>query len=95
MDSIQLAAAAGILLSLAFSYIPGLSGWYDAQTAQTKALVMAGVLLVVAAGALGLSCANWGTYFECNKVGLQSAIEVFIAALIANQAVYGLTKHIG
>jgi hypothetical protein len=95
MNETQLAAAAGILLSLAFSYVPGLRGWYDAKDAQTKALIMAGALLVISAGALGLSCTNWGTYFECSEVGLQAAIQVFVAALIANQAVYGLTKHIG
>ena len=40
MDSNALAALAGILLSLGFSYIPGLNGWYGAQTEQIKRLVI-------------------------------------------------------
>lgn len=95
MNSNELAITAGILLSLAFSYIPGLSTWYDGKNAQTKALIMALALFIVAAGALGLSCVNWGAYFECTEAGLQTAVSAFVAALVSNQATYGLTKNIG
>lgn len=95
MDQITLSATAGLLLSLLFSYVPKLSDWYAGKDAQTKALIMAGLLLVVAGGAYGLSCAGWGNYFECTEAGLQTAVSVFISALVANQATYGLTKHIG
>lgn len=95
MDQNTLAAVAGTLLSLVFSYVPGFSGWYDSKDAQTKALIMATALFAVAAGAFGLSCAGWGTYFECTETGVQAALTVFFAALVANQVTYGLTKHIG
>ena len=95
MDQITLSAFAGTLLSLLFSYVPGLSTWYDGKDAQTKALIMAGLLLLAAAGAYGLSCVGWGAYFECTEAGLQTAVSVLFAALVANQATYGLTKNIG
>lgn len=95
MDQITLATIAGSLLSLVFSYVPGFSTWYDGKDAQTKALIMGAALLLVTAGAFGLSCAGWGSYFECTETGVQAALTVFFAALVANQATYGLTKHIG
>ena len=42
MDSKMLASIAGVVLSLAFFYIPGLSGWYKKQSSQVKSLVMLG-----------------------------------------------------
>ena len=41
-----LAAVAGVVLSLAFSYVPGLRDWYEALAGEFKRLIMAGVLLV-------------------------------------------------
>ena len=49
-----LASIAGVVLSLAFSYIPGLSTWYGGQSAQAKSLVMLGCLVVATLGALSL-----------------------------------------
>ena len=40
MTSEQLAIAAGILLSLAFNYIPGLNDWYQALEGTYKRLIM-------------------------------------------------------
>ncbi len=84
----QLGAIAGVLLSLAFSYIPGLSDKFAALPATTKRLIMAGLLLVVAVGALALSCANVVVTVECTQAGLLALINTFIAALVANQAAY-------
>jgi hypothetical protein len=89
----QLSAIAGIILSLAFSYVPGLSDWYGGQDPAVKRLIMAGLLLVVAVGALVLSCANIIADVECTQAGLLSLIGTFIAALIANQAVYLISPH--
>lgn len=84
----QLGAIAGVLLSLAFSYIPGLSDKFGAQPATTKRLVMAGLLLIVAIGSLALSCANVVVTVECTQAGVISLVNTFIAALVANQAAY-------
>jgi hypothetical protein len=84
----QLAAIAGIVLSLAFSYIPGLKDWYDKQTGDYKRLIMLGSLFVVAAGALGLSCANLLAVFACTWAGAWQALLLFLSAAIANQMTF-------
>lgn len=40
MTSDELAAVAGVVLSLAFSYVPGLSGWFDGLRGEYKRLIM-------------------------------------------------------
>lgn len=94
MNEQLLASMAGLVLSLAFAYMPGLSDWYDGKNSQTKALIMAGLLLVVAAASYGLSCTGNFAYFECSEAGAWTAVEVFIAALVANQGTYMITRNI-
>jgi hypothetical protein len=84
----QLGAIAGVVLSLLFSYVPGLSDKFAALDATVKRLVMAALLFVVAAGALALSCTQIVVTIECSQAGLISLINVYIAALVANQAAY-------
>ncbi len=84
----QLGAIAGVILSLAFSYVPGLSDKFSALPATTKRLVMAGLLLVVAIGSLALSCGQVVVTIECSKAGVIDLINTFITALVANQAAY-------
>lgn len=84
----QLAAISGVILSLAFFYIPGLSDKYNALEATKQRLLMAGLLLLVTVGALGLSCANIVVTVACTQAGVLSLINVYIAALVANQATY-------
>jgi hypothetical protein len=88
MTSESLSAIAGVLSSLAFSYVPGLSDWFDAKPPTAKRLIMAVLLLAVAAGALGLSCANIIDNVSCTQAGLVALVNSFIAALVANQATY-------
>ncbi len=88
MTAEQLATIAGVLLSLLFSYVPGLSDKFGALDATKKRLAMAGLILIVAAGALGLSCANVLTEIECSSAGVLDLVKVFVAALVANQATY-------
>lgn len=90
MDSVALSSIAGVILSLAFSYIPGLRPWYDGQTSETKRLVMAGLLLVVAVAAYGLSCLDSGVIsgVSCDNQGISGLVTAFISAMVANQATY-------
>lgn len=60
MDANSIVAAGGIVLSLAFSYAPGLREWYDAQSPNDRRLVMGALLLVVATTVFGLGCAGIG-----------------------------------
>lgn len=86
-----LSGAAGILISLVLTYVPKLNVKWQSLEADYKRLILLVALLVVAGGAVALSC--WGVipYVVCDKGGLIKFGEVFIAALIANQAVYPLS----
>ena len=47
MNPEVLSAAAGVLLSLAFSYLPGLNGWFSSLDGTHKRLVMLAALVLV------------------------------------------------
>ena len=90
MTSDQLAISAGILLSLAFSYIPGLNDWYQLLDATHKRLVMLLALVIISAGAFGLSC--WPAFphpvVTCDVPGVWGMVEALFGALVANQTTY-------
>ena len=83
-----LAAVTGIILSLAFSYVPGANTWYAAKEPVVKRLIMAGLLLLVAIVIVLLSCTNVMVLIVCEKAGFLTVVQVFISALIANQAAF-------
>jgi hypothetical protein len=91
MTGTSLAAIAGIILSLLFSYTPGLKTWYSTKDSQTQSLIMLVLLLLTAAGVYGLSCSGMWSFVACDKAGIKALIEAFIAALVSNQATYVLT----
>jgi hypothetical protein len=91
LDAAKLASIAGIVLSLLFSYIPGLNAKFAALESMYKRLIMAGLLLLTAAAIFGLSCAGYWPQVTCDRGGVLKLIEVFIAALIANQAAYAIS----
>ena len=81
---------AGAILSLLFGYVPGLRQWFEALDGVRKAQVMAGLLLLAAAGAFGASCYTPWIVVECTEAGFWQLVELFIMALVANQATYTL-----
>jgi hypothetical protein len=97
MSAETLAASTGIVLSLFSSYLPGWSKWYSDLTSDYKRLIMALLLLIVAVGSFLLSCSGYGSQFNidttCNPNGFISLVQIYIAALVANQAVYAITKN--
>lgn len=93
MSAEQLAAISGLILSLAFSYVPGLSDWYAPLDPTKKRLIMFALLVVVTAGAFGLSCGNVLTAVTCDKSGALGLLDAFIAALVLNQSAYMLSPH--
>jgi hypothetical protein len=85
----QLSSIAAVVLSLFFSYVPGVKGWYEKLDGEWKRLIMAGLLLVVAGGAYGVSCLQWfSSSVACDAGGGLKLLQVFLAALIANQATF-------
>lgn len=92
-QSLNISVVAGIVLSLIFEYIPGVSGWYDALDKRQKQGVMAIALLVVTLAVFGLACVGWfNTGVSCDVAGIQQLIALFVAALVANQSTYLITR---
>lgn len=95
MSDAQLSLFAGALLSLAFSYVPGLREWFDTKDSTTKRLIMAGALLVVAGLAFAAACGQvlpGGIAVTCDRQGGVELATNFLLALVANQATYIITK---
>lgn len=93
MTSDQLAIGAGILLSLFFSYIPGLNDWYNKLDATRKRLIMLAALVVVSCTAFGFGC--WPAFpvhvVTCDAAGAWGLATAFFGALVANQTTYLIT----
>jgi len=88
MTAETLSSVSGVVLSLVFSYVPGLSGWYEKLNGVSKRLVMLVALLAVSGSVFGLSCSGWWDFVTCDQSGLTGLIEAFVLALVANQAAY-------
>lgn len=88
-----LAATAGMVLSLAMSYVPGLSTDYDRLSTTGKQLVMGVLLLVTAAGAVLWACgqAENQTLQICVALSWRSYLQSFVSALVANQATHRIS----
>jgi hypothetical protein len=97
MSANTLSLIAGAVLSLAFSYIPGLRADFDAIDPTEKRLVMLGLLLVTAISVQVMAClgwaAEWGVDLACNRAGLAGLIEQLVIAIIANQGVYAISPR--
>jgi hypothetical protein len=88
MTAEELSAIAGVVLSLVFSYVPGVAGWYEKLQADWKRVLMAVLLLAVAGAISGLSCGGVIDAVECSQAGALGLVKILIAALVANQGTY-------
>lgn len=85
--------AAGAILSLLFSYIPGLNVWFASLKSEIKSLIMLGLIVIVAGAAYGLACAGvlenlTGIGLTCDQPGLLGLIRAVFLAIIANQSTF-------
>lgn len=89
MENNVIASLAGTLLALLFGYAPGLRSWYEALEPTRKALVMAGLLLAAAVLLYVAACYTpWPVGVTCDEPGVWQLVELFMAAMVANQATY-------
>lgn len=90
----MLAAIAGAVLSLLFSYIPGLAPRFAALAPEVKRLIMAGMLLVISAVLYFLHCNSiiW-IGLTCDRAGIIQLATIFISAIVANQGIFALTPQ--
>ena len=98
-----------VLLSLGFSYIPGLSFWYarlgeaggdggsQSDGGTLKRLVMLALLVLTAGGVFGLACSGWGAglgiALACDQAGAAGLARALVLAVIANQATYKISPR--
>lgn len=94
-----IASVAGVILSLALAYVPGLNDRYAALDGAIKRAITGGLLIVAAGGALALGCAGLGEQLgvsvTCDQGGAVEAARALIAALVANQGAYLLLVRPG
>jgi hypothetical protein len=94
-----LAAAAGALLSLLFSFAPGLKERYEALPSDLKRLVMLAALVVCALASFGLACGLPESAYaaQCSQAGAlemaRAVLGALMSAAVANQATYALTPR--
>ena len=94
MNAEFVSGIAGVVLSLVFSYVPTVRGWYEGLESQGKSLIMLGLLVVVSGSIFGLSCANVLNYLTCDQAGALQLGQIFLNALVANQGVYLVTRKL-
>lgn len=91
MTATELSAIAGVVLSLIFSYVPGLSTWFAGKSSEVKSLVMLAVLVATAAGIYGVGCLGWfDTGIACTGAGALELGKILLVAVIANQSTHRL-----
>jgi hypothetical protein len=96
MDVDTLALLAGAILSLAFSYIPGLNARFAGLASEYKRLIMAGLLALVSLAAFGQACAGVQLLplaATCDQAGAVGLLRVFVLAVVANQGAFALTPQ--
>lgn len=99
MDADLLAATAGVLLSLAFSYIPGAAEWYQALTPTGRRLLMLGLLVCAALGIFLLACSGYADLFNlaltCDERSAAGLLRALLVALTANQGAFLISPKPG
>lgn len=94
MTSDLLATTSGAVLSLLFSYIPGLSGWYEKLDGTYKRLVMLAALVLTTGACFSLACSGWGAEYglqvTCDRKSLAGLLQALLLAIMANQSIYSL-----
>jgi hypothetical protein len=89
---IVLAGIAGVVLSLAFSYIPGLSTKFAAIAPEYKRLIMLLLLIISTAAIYLLKCGGIvQAGITCDQQGLVGLVWSFVVSVMANQSTYSLT----
>ena len=93
MESFNIGAVAGAILSLLFKYVPGLSDWFEGRGAQYKELIMLGIMVAAVAGVYGLGCFGWLDVYACGSDGVRDAVFALVGAVVGNQGTYMALSH--
>ena len=90
MNAETLGAIGGIVLSLAFGFIPGLSDWYYKQVSQLQAAIMLAILTGLSAISFGAGCVgfSFAAGLTCDQAGLETVLTALWWAVLSNQGIY-------
>ncbi len=94
VTSDMIAGAAGILLSLAFSYIPKFKDWFSALTDTQQRGLFGFALILVAIGSFSLACVHLtGLPFllECSSTGAVGLGMALVSAFVTSQTTHHFT----
>jgi hypothetical protein len=94
----ELCAAAGVALSLGFSYVPGLNERFAQLSPTHKRLAMLAMLALLTAGVFALSCLEVPlglAEITCDQAGAWGLLRALALAAIANQSAYALSPRVG
>jgi hypothetical protein len=95
LTSVILAALAGAVLSLLFSYIPGLNTWYAGKGEEVKKLIMLALLFLVAIVLFVLQCYSiLDAGLTCDQQGVIQLAWIFISAIVTNQSVFKISPQL-
>ncbi len=95
MNEVALSGFAGTLLSLVFTYLPGAREWYESLEAPEKSFVMLALLFSLTGAIFAVQCSGYYDFgIVCSKVGFYEVVNVFFAALVANQSTYLITRRL-
>ena len=90
----SLALLAGAVLSLIFSYVPGLNSKFAGLQPEVKRSIMAGLLLVVAVVCYLLGCAGFiTTGISCTQEGIVQLAMIYVLSIVANQGTFSITPQ--
>jgi hypothetical protein len=89
----DISMAAGVLLSLGFSYVPNLQYKFSLLTPTRKRLVMLALLVLVTGGVFGLICLGAESGSSCDQNNAWGLLRALILAIIANQSAYSLSPR--
>ena len=91
-----LASIVGAVISLAFSYVPGLSTKFAALAEETKRSIMAGIMVVVGLVIYFGSCYGIFTSgLTCDKNGWIGLASIIVMAIVGNQSVFKISPQTG
>ncbi len=96
---LTITSLASFLLSLAFSFYPSLSDWYEQKGKDEKQLIMIGLLFLATVLIYGASFLGIGSYFflpdlQFTTETLVQAILAFVQAIVINAGTYKTTNYI-
>jgi hypothetical protein len=90
----DISMAAGVLLSLGFSYVPNLKDKFSELSPTFKRLVMLALLVFITGGVFGLICLGAEAGSPCGRNSAWRLLRALILAIIANQSAYSLSPRL-